>query len=47
MPVWNDFALEDPEHKSIFMEVLCPGELTINEIEETQGLKIFENALII
>lgn len=34
MPVWNEFANEDPEHKNIFMEVLCPTEIEINEIDE-------------
>jgi len=29
MPVWNEFAEEDPDHKNIFIEVLCPANLTI------------------
>jgi len=29
-PVWNEHAREHPDHMNVFLEVMCPVDLTIH-----------------
>lgn len=43
--MWNKHADEEPDHKKVFVEILCPEEVKMSQLGKEDGFRIFSHAL--